>query len=56
MVAFGLECIEDERDAVLGRGHQLPHTVLVGRVLSGPPGSAQGTVQLCDEPTAGRCW
>ena len=56
IVAFSLEHIKHQGDAVLNGCHQLPHTVFVGWVFFGPPRGGEGAIQLGDEATAGSCW
>lgn len=56
IISFGLEHIKHESDAILNGCHQLPHTVLVGRVFFGPPRGGERAIQLGDETTTGSCW
>lgn len=55
VIALSLEDVKEQGDAVLCGGDQLPDAVLVGRVLSGPPGAGDGPVELGDEASAGGC-
>lgn len=53
IIALSLEDIKEQSDAILRGGHQLPDTVLIWGVLSGPPGTGDRTVQLGNEASAG---
>lgn len=53
VVALRLEEVEEQGDAVLGWGDQLPDAVLVGRILLGPAGAGDGAVQLGDVTSTG---
>lgn len=55
IIAFSLEHIEHQGDAILNGCHQLPHTVFIGWVFFGPPRGGEGPVQLGDEATTGSC-
>ena len=55
IIALCLKDVKEQGDTVLGRGHQLPDAVLVGRVLSGPAGTGDRTIQLGDETSTGSC-
>lgn len=53
VIALSLEDVKEQSDAVLCGGNQLPDAILVGGVLSGPPGAGNGPVQLGDEASTG---
>lgn len=53
IVALSLEDIKQQSDAILSGGNQLPNTVLIWGVLSGPPGTGDRAVQLGDEASTG---
>ena len=55
VIAFRLEEVELQGDAVLGRGHQLPDAVFVRGVLLGPAWAGDGSVELGKESTTGSC-
>lgn len=56
VVSFCLKAIKRQGDPVLNWRHQLPHTVLVVGILSGPAWGAEGAIQAGDEAATGSCW
>ena len=54
LVSLQLEGLKLHGDAILSGSDQLPHAVLVGRILFGPAGSADGAIQLRKEAAARR--